>query len=120
MHVKIQGSGTIFRVSFALSKTPHLHRAYLVTVRKRKSMTVCKSFQQMPCPDQFWLHISSHLVSSMVCMRLLSKRRTCNQGTNLYCLQVQLQCKQTMPSKLCVERTLFGNDIKCRKSHIRN
>ena len=27
-------------VGFALSKTPHLHRAYLVTVRKRKSMTV--------------------------------------------------------------------------------
>ena len=37
---KIQESGSIFRVGFALSKTPHLHRAYLVTVRKRKSMTV--------------------------------------------------------------------------------
>ena len=37
---KIQESNSIFRVGFALSKTPHLHRAYLVTVRKRKSMTV--------------------------------------------------------------------------------
>ena len=40
MYAKIQGSGTIFRVSFALSKTPHLHRAYLVTVCKQKSMTL--------------------------------------------------------------------------------
>ena len=40
MYAKIQGSGTLFRVGFALSKTPHLHRAYLVTVRKQKSMTV--------------------------------------------------------------------------------
>ena len=44
---KIQGSCSIYRVGFALSKTPHLHRAYLVTVRKRKSMTVCKLFSLM-------------------------------------------------------------------------
>ena len=46
MHAKIQGSGTIFRVGFALLKTPHLHRAYLVTVRKKKSMTVCVYLQE--------------------------------------------------------------------------
>ena len=39
-HTKIQESGSFFRVGFVLSMTPHLHRAYLVTVCKRKSMTV--------------------------------------------------------------------------------
>ena len=39
-YTKIKGSGSNFIVGFALSKTPHLHRAYSVTVRKRKSMTV--------------------------------------------------------------------------------
>ena len=38
---KIQESDSILRFSFVLSKTPHLHRAYLVTIHKRKSMTVC-------------------------------------------------------------------------------
>jgi len=39
-YTNFQRSCTIFRVSFALSKTPHLQRSYLLTVRKGKSMTV--------------------------------------------------------------------------------
>ena len=30
--LKVQEASSIFRVDFALSKLPHLHRAYLVTV----------------------------------------------------------------------------------------
>ena len=43
-YVKIQKSCSIFRIGFALSKTLHLHRAYFVTIRKRKSMTVYLHF----------------------------------------------------------------------------
>ena len=40
MHTKNQEAGSILN---ALSKRPHFHRTYLVTVRKRMSIAVSKS-----------------------------------------------------------------------------
>ena len=37
---KVQKAGSILRVGFALSKRPHFHMAYLVTVCKQSSATV--------------------------------------------------------------------------------
>ena len=37
---KNQEAGSILKVSFALSKRPHFHRAYLVTIRMRMSTAV--------------------------------------------------------------------------------
>ena len=37
---KVQEAGRILKVGFALSKRPHLHRAYLVTVREYVSLAV--------------------------------------------------------------------------------
>ena len=34
-------AGSTLRMGFALSKWPHFHRVYLVTVHKRSSMAVC-------------------------------------------------------------------------------
>ena len=36
--IEFQGAGSILKVSFALSKWPHFHRVYLVTVCKRSSI----------------------------------------------------------------------------------
>ena len=38
--LKVQETGSILRVSFALSKWPHFHRVYLVTICKRSSIAV--------------------------------------------------------------------------------
>ena len=41
--IEFQGLGTILKVIFALSNSPHLHRAYLVTVCKLGAMAVFRS-----------------------------------------------------------------------------
>ena len=38
---KVQDASSILKVVFALSKRPHLHRAYLVTVSFRSFIAVC-------------------------------------------------------------------------------
>ena len=40
--------GSIFRVGFSLSKSPHLHRGYLVTICKRMFMTVRPKLSYIP------------------------------------------------------------------------
>ena len=37
---QVQETSSLIRVGFALSKWPHFHRVYLVTVRKQSSMAV--------------------------------------------------------------------------------
>ena len=51
--LKVQEAGSILRVGFALSKWPHFHRVYLVTVCKRSSIAVYISSQK-----PFWLSLS--------------------------------------------------------------
>ena len=38
---KVQGAGSTLRVGFTMSKWPHFHRVYLVTVCKRSYIAVC-------------------------------------------------------------------------------
>ena len=56
---KGQEATSILRVGFALSKWPHLHRAYLVTVCSHLTRSVYQSkslFQPSgrKCPEQYW------------------------------------------------------------------
>ena len=44
---KVQEAGSILKVSFALSKWPHFHRAYLVTVCKQGATAVCTDLNQL-------------------------------------------------------------------------
>ena len=43
--LKVQEAGSILRVGFAFSNSPHLHRAYLVTICNQKLIAVFLSFQ---------------------------------------------------------------------------
>ena len=45
--IKVQEASNILRVDFACSKWPHLHRAYLVTVRKLNLHSVLKIFPKI-------------------------------------------------------------------------
>ena len=46
-YTKNQGASYNFRLGFALSNRPHLHRAYLVNVRKRRAIAVYRSKIEM-------------------------------------------------------------------------
>ena len=60
LYTKNQEAGSLLSVHFALSKSPHLYRAYLVTICNQMLIAVyifeihCKSFCMQKRPDVFW------------------------------------------------------------------
>ena len=48
-----QQASCVFRIDFALSKWPHFHKVYLVAVRKRGAIAVCKMIDITLWNDNF-------------------------------------------------------------------
>ena len=59
--LKVQEASSILRVGFALSNRPHLHRTYLVTVRKQGATAVYPPQTEIYHLSQFdWVRVVSY------------------------------------------------------------